>query len=98
MSPRATGEGNAPSTRTMPAVVVERPLLLILAQRPVPVPADPHDVVVRIEATGICGTDRGIASGHFPASPGAILGHEAGGYRCCAGRSAWRAWRRAIAS
>jgi threonine dehydrogenase-like Zn-dependent dehydrogenase len=63
----------------MPAVVFERPSRLALVARPIPVPHHPHDVVVRIEVTGICGTDRGIVTGSFPAVSGVILGHEAAG-------------------
>ena len=63
----------------MSAVVFEQPSLVALAERPVPAARDPHDVVIRIEATGICGTDRGIVNGQFPASSGVILGHEAVG-------------------
>ena len=70
---------DSPQTTTMSAVVFERPSLVALAERPVPAARDPHDVVIRIEATGICGTDRGIVNGQFPASSGVILGHEAVG-------------------
>jgi threonine dehydrogenase-like Zn-dependent dehydrogenase len=64
---------------TMPAVVFERPGALRLVRRAVPSLRSDGDVRVRIVATGICGTDRGIALGLFPASPGVILGHEAVG-------------------
>lgn len=63
----------------MPAVVFERPGALRLVRRPVPALQADDDVLVRIVATGICGTDRGIALGQFPASAGVILGHEAVG-------------------
>ncbi|MEA2231532.1 MAG: hypothetical protein QOD83_1348 [Solirubrobacteraceae bacterium] len=65
--------------QTMPAVVFERAGVLRLLERPLPTLRDDHDVLIRIVATGICGTDRGIALGRFPASPGVIVGHEAVG-------------------
>ncbi|MCX4681213.1 alcohol dehydrogenase catalytic domain-containing protein [Streptomyces sp. NBC_01433] len=37
------------------------------------------DVVVEIVGTGVCGTDRKILLGRFPARPGVVLGHEAVG-------------------
>lgn len=72
---------------TMPAVVFERPGTVLLAERPVPVADGAHDVLVQVVATGICGTDRGIALGQFPAAPGVILGHEAVGLVAAAGAS-----------
>ncbi|MER6169080.1 zinc-dependent alcohol dehydrogenase [Streptomyces violaceorubidus] len=50
-----------------------------LRTRPTPVPGHPEDVVVRVAASGICGTDRGIVLGEFPALDGVVLGHEAAG-------------------
>ncbi|GHH87490.1 alcohol dehydrogenase [Streptomyces sulfonofaciens] len=50
-----------------------------LRSRPSPAPHHPDDVVVRVAATGICGTDRGIVLGEFPALDGVVLGHEAAG-------------------
>jgi threonine dehydrogenase-like Zn-dependent dehydrogenase len=60
----------------MAGVVFRAPGLVELADRPAPVPRGPRDVLVRVRATGICGTDRAIALGDFPATPGVILGHE----------------------
>ncbi|MFJ4918752.1 zinc-binding dehydrogenase [Streptomyces sp. NPDC088725] len=51
----------------------------VLRTRPAPRPQQPDDVVVRVAATGICGTDRGIVLGEFPALEGVVLGHEASG-------------------
>jgi len=40
-------------------------------------PADPTDIIVRIDTTTICGTDLHILKGDVPAvEPGRILGHE----------------------
>jgi threonine dehydrogenase-like Zn-dependent dehydrogenase len=46
---------------------------------PVPEPA-PHEVIVKVRTSGLCGTDPQIAAGEFPAArPGVILGHEYAG-------------------
>jgi threonine dehydrogenase-like Zn-dependent dehydrogenase len=50
-----------------------------LRTRPAPRARHPDDVVVRVAATGICGTDRGIVLDEFPALDGVVLGHEAAG-------------------
>lgn len=55
---------------------------LSLEERPRPVLRDPGDILVAVEACGVCGTDLQILSdppGH-PATRGTILGHE------CVGR------------
>ena len=45
-----------------------------------PAPAEPTDIVVRIDTTTICGTDLHILKGDVPAVvDGRILGHEAVG-------------------
>lgn len=38
--------------------------------------AGPQDVLVRVEACGVCGTDRHLLHGEFPSSPPVTLGHE----------------------
>lgn len=45
---------------------------------PVPEPG-PGDILIRVEAAGICGTDRHLYKGEFPSVPGKILGHEFSG-------------------
>jgi threonine dehydrogenase-like Zn-dependent dehydrogenase len=47
-------------------------------ERPVPQPVAPDDVLVRLEACGICGTDLNILAvpAAHKATPGIILGHE----------------------
>lgn len=45
---------------------------------PVPDPA-PGEVLVRVEACGICGTDRHLLHGEFPSKPPLTLGHEFAG-------------------
>ncbi|MCW1917804.1 alcohol dehydrogenase catalytic domain-containing protein [Rhodobacter sp. KR11] len=43
-----------------------------------PEPGD-HDVVVQVQAAGICGTDRHLFLGEFPSRPPVTLGHEFAG-------------------
>lgn len=45
---------------------------------PMPVPG-PEDILVQVEAAGICGTDRHLFKGEFPSVPGTTLGHEFSG-------------------
>lgn len=45
---------------------------------PVPKPG-PGEVLIRVEAAGICGTDRHLFKGEFPSVPGKTLGHEFSG-------------------
>lgn len=45
---------------------------------PVPEPA-PGEVLVKVEACGICGTDRHLLHGEFPSKPPLTLGHEFSG-------------------
>jgi S-(hydroxymethyl)glutathione dehydrogenase / alcohol dehydrogenase len=44
-----------------------------------PLPPGPHDVVVRIDASGVCHTDAAIMGGQLPWSAPSILGHEVTG-------------------
>lgn len=48
---------------------------LRLSAPPEPEPG-PGELLVRVEAAGICGTDRHLARGEFPCTPPVILGHE----------------------
>lgn len=49
-----------------------------LTDLPQPRPA-PGEVVIRVEAAGICGTDRHLVRGEFPCTPPVTLGHEFAG-------------------
>jgi threonine dehydrogenase-like Zn-dependent dehydrogenase len=63
---------------TMRAIVFSRPGVVELLERPVPDLTSPTDVLVAVEACGVCGTDLHITEdppGH-PGVPGTILGHE----------------------
>jgi fructokinase len=61
------------------ALVLHDDRSLRLTERPRPVCTAPDDVIVRVTQAGICGTDRGVLLGKFPAEPGVIMGHEAVG-------------------
>lgn len=41
--------------------------------------AGPGDLLVRVEACGICGTDRHLLHGEFPSKPPVTIGHEFAG-------------------
>lgn len=45
---------------------------------PVPSPGD-GDILIKVEASGICGTDRHLFKGEFPSVPNKTLGHEFSG-------------------
>jgi threonine dehydrogenase-like Zn-dependent dehydrogenase len=62
----------------MKAVRLEATGQLYLRDVEKPVPG-PDDLLVRIEACGICGTDRHLFLGEFPAKPPVTLGHEFAG-------------------
>ncbi|MEV6333629.1 zinc-dependent alcohol dehydrogenase family protein [Nocardia vinacea] len=63
----------------MRAVVIETPEKFAVQNVPDPTPG-PGEVVVRVDAVGICGTDMHIADGEFPPTPYPIVpGHEFAG-------------------
>jgi 2-desacetyl-2-hydroxyethyl bacteriochlorophyllide A dehydrogenase len=60
----------------MKALVYTQPLQMQLQERPMP-ELQPGEVVLRIEAVGICGSDMHAWHGHDPRrKPGLVLGHE----------------------
>ena len=46
---------------------------------PDPEPLEPDDAIVRVAASGICGSDLHFLSGKAPLEPGDVMGHEAVG-------------------
>lgn len=62
----------------MRALVLEGVGKLFLVEREKPVPL-PDELLVRVEACGICGTDRHLFLGEFPSKPPVTLGHEFAG-------------------
>jgi threonine dehydrogenase-like Zn-dependent dehydrogenase len=75
---------------TIRAVVLHGPGRIRLCERPRPALASEADVLIAVEACGICGTDLHILEdppGH-PATPGVVLGHELVGHVAEAGPQA----------
>ncbi|HWV35126.1 MAG TPA: alcohol dehydrogenase catalytic domain-containing protein [Thermomicrobiales bacterium] len=61
------------------SVIWDRATGITLASRPEP-GARPGEVVVRVEASGLCGTDLHIAAGEYPlAKSNVVIGHEFAG-------------------
>jgi threonine dehydrogenase-like Zn-dependent dehydrogenase len=74
-------ENEMTTLTTMTVPVFKGEGVLKYEERPVPRPQGPKDVLVKIEACGICGTDLNILAvpPAHQAPPGIILGHEAVG-------------------
>jgi 2-desacetyl-2-hydroxyethyl bacteriochlorophyllide A dehydrogenase len=84
-------------TQTMRAIVFDSPNRVTLKPVPYPQPA-PDQVIVRVMACGLCGTDRHLYHGDFPARYPLIPGHEFSGIIAQVGSAvtAWRAGDRVI--
>lgn len=76
----------------MKALVLTAPSKLELLDFPIPTPA-PHDVLIRIRACGICGSDlHGWDGSSGRRTPPLIMGHEAAGEIAATG-SAVKTWK-----
>jgi L-iditol 2-dehydrogenase len=62
----------------MEALMVSKPKMVAVAQIDDPAPAQ-GEVVVAVAACGVCGTDRHIVEGTYPAQYPIVLGHEFAG-------------------
>jgi L-gulonate 5-dehydrogenase len=63
--------------------IVEKPGVLKIAERDVPKIGSPHDVIIRVKRTGICGSDIHIYHGKNPfATYSRVWGHEMVGEVC----------------
>jgi 2-desacetyl-2-hydroxyethyl bacteriochlorophyllide A dehydrogenase len=60
----------------MKAVTFHAPGEVRLEERPEPELSAPADAVVRVESTGVCGSDLHILHGRVPVDPGFTIGHE----------------------
>ncbi len=60
----------------MRAVTFQAPGVVSVEERPEPEPIADDDAVVRIEATGVCGSDLHIFHGRVQIEPGFTIGHE----------------------
>ena len=62
----------------MKAVLLNAVNELVVTEIPTPTPG-PGELVIKMLACGICGTDRHILVGEHPAKMPLVLGHEFGG-------------------
>jgi 2-desacetyl-2-hydroxyethyl bacteriochlorophyllide A dehydrogenase len=60
----------------MRAVTFQEPGRVLVQDVPEPEIADPGDAIVRVEATGVCGSDLHIYHGRVKIEPGFTIGHE----------------------
>jgi 2-desacetyl-2-hydroxyethyl bacteriochlorophyllide A dehydrogenase len=60
----------------MRAVTFQAPGVVAVEERPQPELIEPDDAIVRIEATGVCGSDLHIFHGRVKIEPGFTIGHE----------------------
>ncbi|KAL2135431.1 hypothetical protein VTI74DRAFT_8533 [Chaetomium olivicolor] len=61
---------------TMKAVVFHGPKKIAVEDRPVPKLQDPKDIIVKVQATALCGSELHVFRGHQPSDTGFIMGHE----------------------
>ncbi|MDQ0377390.1 zinc-dependent alcohol dehydrogenase family protein [Amycolatopsis thermophila] len=77
----------------MRAAIVDQPGSVRVGEVPDPTPGE-RDVVIKVGACGICGTDLHIADGHFPPTPYPIVpGHEFAGEIVELGRDVPGGWQ-----
>jgi len=69
----------------MHAVTLQSPGVVSVEERPDPELVAPDDAIVRVEASGICGSDLHIFHGRVPVEPGFTIGHEFVGTLIAAG-------------
>ncbi|MBS1883088.1 MAG: alcohol dehydrogenase catalytic domain-containing protein [Actinobacteria bacterium] len=60
----------------MKALTFQGPEQVSVEERPMPRLEDPQDVVMKIEACGVCGSDLHVYRGRLPIEPGFTIGHE----------------------
>src|SRR5437660_59782 len=60
----------------MRAVTFQAPGEVLVSDVPEPSISDPRDAIVRIEASGVCGSDLHIYHGRVKIEPGFTIGHE----------------------
>jgi 2-desacetyl-2-hydroxyethyl bacteriochlorophyllide A dehydrogenase len=74
----------------MRAVTFQAPGVVSIEERPEPELIDPEDAIVRIEASGVCGSDLHIYHGRVQIEPGFTIGHEYVGTVLAAGDAVTR--------
>src|SRR2546423_5913855 len=72
----------------MRAITYQAPGEVRVEEKPGPEVSSPDDVVVRFEATGVCGSDLHLYHGRIKIEPGFTLGHEYVGTVLAAGEGA----------
>ena len=72
------------------AVIFQEPGRVAVAERPEPELIAPDDAIVRITATGVCGSDLHIFHGRVKIEPGFTIGHEYVGTVVAAGERVTR--------
>ena len=60
----------------MLAVTFQEPGRVELEERPDPEPIAPDDAVIKVDASGVCGSDLHIYHGRVKIEPGFTIGHE----------------------
>ncbi|HLM86132.1 MAG TPA: alcohol dehydrogenase catalytic domain-containing protein [Solirubrobacteraceae bacterium] len=74
----------------MRAVTFQAPGVVSVEERPEPELTDPEDAIVRVEASGVCGSDLHIFHGRVQIEPGFTIGHEYVGTVLAAGDAVTR--------
>ncbi|RKU47894.1 hypothetical protein DL546_008987 [Coniochaeta pulveracea] len=64
------------ASKTMKAVVFEGTKKVSIQNRPIPQISDPKDIIVKVSATALCGSELHVFRGHQPSATGFIMGHE----------------------
>ncbi|KAK3987948.1 putative S-glutathione dehydrogenase [Cladorrhinum sp. PSN332] len=72
---------------TMKAVVFHGPKKVAVEDRPVPQLQGPKDVIVKVQATALCGSELHVFRGHQTSPTGFIMGHEFVGHIVAVGSS-----------
>ncbi|KAK5993918.1 Medium chain reductase/dehydrogenase ucsI [Cladobotryum mycophilum] len=62
--------------KTMKAVVFDGPRKVSLQDRPVPRLQEDTDIIVKVQAAALCGSELHVYRGHQPSATGFIMGHE----------------------
>ncbi|VUC21378.1 unnamed protein product [Clonostachys rosea] len=73
------------SQTVMKAVVFEGPYKVSIQDRPVPQLQDDNDIIVKVSASALCGSELHVFRGHQPSATGFIMGHEFTGTVVAAG-------------
>ncbi|KAK2014661.1 alcohol dehydrogenase GroES-like domain-containing protein [Colletotrichum eremochloae] len=64
------------ATRSMRAVIFNGPQNVSVERRPIPTLQDDGDVIIKVQATALCGSELHVFRGHQPSDTGFIMGHE----------------------